>query len=56
MKTREKVTWRGPIDGPWPMVHVGGDLELAERLSAELERFKQRFNVQEETGLVGASN
>lgn len=31
MKTREKVTWRGPIDGPWPMVHVGGDLELAEQ-------------------------
>jgi predicted glycogen debranching enzyme len=31
MKTREKVTWRGLLDGPWPMVHVGGELENAEQ-------------------------
>lgn len=31
MKTREKVTWRGLRDGPWLMVHVGGQLENAER-------------------------
>lgn len=27
MKNREKVSWRGPLDGPWPQVHVGGDLD-----------------------------
>jgi F-type H+-transporting ATPase subunit alpha len=34
-----------------------GDLsdELAEKLNAEIERFKERFHVQEETGLVGAT-
>jgi F-type H+-transporting ATPase subunit alpha len=34
-----------------------GDLpdELAEKLNQEIERFKQRFHVEEETGLVGAA-
>jgi predicted glycogen debranching enzyme len=27
MKNREKITWRSPLDGPWPMVHIGGDLD-----------------------------
>jgi F-type H+-transporting ATPase subunit alpha len=35
-----------------------GDLpdELAEKLSTEIERFKQRFHVEEETGVVGAAS
>jgi F-type H+/Na+-transporting ATPase subunit alpha len=38
-------------------IRDGGDLpeELQERLHAEIKKFKERFNVQEETGLVGAS-
>ncbi len=30
MKSREKTNWKGPLDGPWPMVHVGGDLDNCE--------------------------
>jgi F-type H+/Na+-transporting ATPase subunit alpha len=38
-------------------IHDGGDLpdELQERVHAEIKKFKERFNVQEETGLVGSS-
>ncbi len=30
MKSLEKIHWANPLDGPWPEVHVGGDLENAE--------------------------
>ncbi len=51
---REHLRTEGSI---YQQIRETGDLpdELAERLTAELERFKERFNVQEETGLVGAS-
>jgi glycogen debranching enzyme len=29
MKARDRVLWRGSRDGPWPSVHIGGDLERA---------------------------
>jgi predicted glycogen debranching enzyme len=28
---RKKGDWRGPVDGPWPWVQVGGELERAEK-------------------------
>jgi F-type H+-transporting ATPase subunit alpha len=52
---REHLRTEGAI---YQEIRDGRDLpdELAERLTAELERFKERFNVQEETGLVGATS
>jgi F-type H+-transporting ATPase subunit alpha len=51
---REHLRTEGSI---YQQIREGLDLpdELAERLTAEIQRFKERFNVQEETGLVGAS-
>jgi len=30
MKTGSAYTWTSPLDGPWPVAYVGGDLERAE--------------------------
>src|SRR5690606_35729629 len=30
VKARERSYWRGPHDGPWPSLNVGGQLERAE--------------------------
>ncbi len=30
MSCHQSPSWAGPQDGPWPQVHVGGDLERAE--------------------------
>ena len=51
---REHLRTEGTV---YQQIREGLDLpdELAERLTAEIQRFKERFNVQEETGLVGAS-
>jgi F-type H+-transporting ATPase subunit alpha len=51
---REHLRTEGSV---YQEIREGRDLpdELAERLSAEIERFKERFNVAEETGLVGAT-
>jgi F-type H+-transporting ATPase subunit alpha len=51
---REHLRTEGSV---YQEIREGRDLpdELAERLTAELGRFKERFNVAEETGLVGAT-
>jgi hypothetical protein len=38
-------------------IREAGDLpdDLQEKLHAEIKKLKERFNVQEETGLVGAA-
>jgi F-type H+-transporting ATPase subunit alpha len=52
---REHLRTEGSV---YQEIREGRDLpdELAERLTAEIERFKERFNVAEETGLVGATS
>jgi len=52
---REHLRTEGSI---YQEIRDGRDLpdELADRLTAEIGRFKERFNVAEETGLVGASS
>ena len=49
---REHLRTEGTI---YEAIRETGDLsdETAEKLDEELEKFKQRFNVEEETGLVG---
>jgi F-type H+-transporting ATPase subunit alpha len=52
---REHLRTEGSI---YQEIREGRDLpdELAERLTAEIERFKERFTVAEESGLVGAAD
>jgi F-type H+/Na+-transporting ATPase subunit alpha len=52
---REHLRAEGSI---YKEIRETGDLpdELAEKLSTEIERFKQRFHVEEETGVVGAAS
>jgi F-type H+-transporting ATPase subunit alpha len=52
---REHLRAEGTIYGA---VREAGDLpdDLQERLHAEIKRFKERFNVQEETGLLSAAS
>jgi F-type H+/Na+-transporting ATPase subunit alpha len=51
---REHIRAEGSI---YKEIRETGDLsdEVAEKLNGEIERFKERFNVEEEVGLVGAS-
>jgi hypothetical protein len=51
---REYLRTEGSI---YKEIAESGDLpdELAERLNAELEKFKQGFNVSEEPALAGAA-
>jgi F-type H+/Na+-transporting ATPase subunit alpha len=51
---REHLRAEGSI---YKEIRETGDLsdEVAEKLNGEIERFKERFNVEEEVGLVGAS-
>ena len=51
---REHLRAEGSVYGD---IRATGDLpdEVAERLHEELKRFKERFNVESESGLVGAS-
>jgi F-type H+-transporting ATPase subunit alpha len=44
--------------GVYKEIADSGDLsdDLAEKLSAEIEKFKQGFNVSEETALAGAAS